>query len=68
MTLSQVPTNLNGCPVRIATFADLPAIGPPRDVPIYGLFDIMNANLTEGYEIQMMKTLADKLNFTTNYK
>lgn len=64
----QVPLNLNRCPIRIATFAGLPFIGPPKNVNMKSTADdVPNANLTDGFEVILIKTIADKLNLKTKF-
>lgn len=64
--LLQVPRILNGCSIRVAMFAGPPAVGPPHNAELTE-DDISNARLTEGFEVRIMQTLADKMNFNTSY-
>lgn len=58
---------MNGCPVRVATFAAMPSIGTPINANRPDE-DVINATLTEGFEIELMKTLARKMNFKPIYR
>lgn len=43
-----------------------PSIEPPKNMKNDGS-DIENANLTDGYEIELMRTIGEKLNFKPIY-
>lgn len=58
---------MNGCSVGVATFAVMPSIGIPINVNKPDE-DVFNATITEGFEIELIKTLAKKMNFKPIYR
>lgn len=67
--LPQIPNNLNGCSVRVATRNWPPFILSPfaDDVAARIDTDAFNVTLNDGIEIKTMNMIAQKLNFKPIY-
>ena len=60
---TKLPKNMNGCPVKIATIIYPPYILPPSKGQNKG----NNVNLTNGIEIQIIKSIAKQANFSPKF-
>lgn len=65
----QVPRDLNQCPIRIVCYGLSPYVLPPKGVKVNSLeMDLHDANITDGFEVKLAQSIADKMNLKAIYQ